>query len=115
MRFLASLLFIFLTTPHLHAAGLERLKYNNPGLIVDLGVGLWAWPVPADADGDGDNDLIVVCPDVPYNGAYLFENASPPASKQKLPVFKPAKKLSAGAFQVTPSYVTDANGKTTVR
>jgi len=21
--------------------GLERLKYNNPGLVVDLGVGLW--------------------------------------------------------------------------
>ncbi|MEY3772410.1 MAG: hypothetical protein RL067_424, partial [Verrucomicrobiota bacterium] len=26
--------------------GLERLKYNHPGLVVDLGVGLWAWPLP---------------------------------------------------------------------
>jgi predicted neuraminidase len=34
-------------------AGLERLKYNNPGLVVDLGVGLWAWPLPMDVDGDG--------------------------------------------------------------
>lgn len=23
-----------------------RLKYNNPDLIVDLGVGLWANPIP---------------------------------------------------------------------
>lgn len=99
--------------PTIHAAdGLERLKYNHPGLVVDLGVGLWAWPVPADADGDGDHDLIVVCPDVPYNGTWFFENAS---GKEKFPIFKPAKKLSNGAFQVTPSYVTDANGKTIVR
>ncbi|WP_425618666.1 FG-GAP repeat domain-containing protein [Anatilimnocola sp. NA78] len=94
------------------AAELERLKHNNPGLVVDLGVGLWAWPVPADADGDGDNDLIVVCPDVPYNGTYLFENT---AGKVKMPVFKPGKKLSNGAFQVTPSYITEEAGKTTVR
>ena len=43
--------------------GLARLKYNNPGLIVDLGVGLWAWPVPCDADGDGEYVLSVSCPD----------------------------------------------------
>ncbi len=41
---------------------LQPLKYNNPGLVVDLGVGLWAWPVPCDADGDGDLDLIVATP-----------------------------------------------------
>jgi hypothetical protein len=98
------------------ADGLERLKYNHPGLVVDLGTGLWAWPVPADADGDGDHDLIVVCPDKPYNGTYLFENPSTPANRQaKFPVFKPARRLSEGAFQVTPSYVTDAKGKSTVR
>ena len=54
---------------------LARLKYNNPDLVVDLGVGLWAWPVPCDADGDGDFDLIVSCPDKPFNGIWLFENA----------------------------------------
>ena len=102
------------------STGLERLKHNNPGLVVDLGVGLWAWPVPCDADGDGDFDLIVSCPDKPYNGTYLFENptlsnlrdVSPPvlgaAAHQpvnKFPVFKPARRLSAGHFNVTPSYV----------
>ena len=54
--------------------GLERLKYNHPGLVVDLGVGLWAWPLPMDFDGDGDLDLVVNCPDKPYNGVYFFEN-----------------------------------------
>jgi len=86
---------------------LERLKHNNPGLAVDLGVGLWAWPVPCDADGDGDFDLIVSCPDKPYNGTYLFENPSGGKNgrNEKFPVFKPARRLSAGQFNVTPSYV----------
>ena len=25
---------------------LQPLRYNNPGLEVDLGVGLWPWPLP---------------------------------------------------------------------
>ena len=85
------------------ADGLQRIKYNNPGLVVDLGVGLWAWPVPWDVDGDGDHDLIVVCPDKPYNGTYLFENVSGP--REKLPVFKAAKRLGAGKHYTMPSYV----------
>jgi len=36
---------------------LKRLKYNHPGLVVDLGVGLWAWPLPMDYDDDGDVGL----------------------------------------------------------
>lgn len=53
-----------------------RIKYNNPGLEVDLGVGLWAWPLPIDMDGDGILDLVVACPDKPYNGLYLFKRAA---------------------------------------
>ncbi len=90
-------------TPLFAADGLQRIKYNNPGLVVDLGVGLWAWPVPWDVDGDGDHDLIVVCPDKPYNGTYLFENVSGP--REKLPVFKAAKRLGAGKHYTMPSYV----------
>jgi hypothetical protein len=85
------------------AEGLQRIKYNNPGLVVDLGVGLWAWPVPWDVDGDGDHDLIVVCPDKPYNGTYLFENASGP--REKMPIFKAARRLGAGKHYTMPSYV----------
>ena len=48
--------------------GLQQLRYDNPGLVVDLAVGLWAWPMPMDYDGDGDFDLLVSCPDRPSNG-----------------------------------------------
>ncbi len=74
------------------ADSLHRLKYNNPDLVVDLGVGLWAWPLPMDFDGDGDLDLVVCCPDKPYNGAYFFENAS----GEKFPVFRPGVRFSRG-------------------
>ena len=40
------------------AQALERLKYNNPGLTVDLGVGLWAFPLPMDFNGDGIPDFL---------------------------------------------------------
>lgn len=87
------------------AEGLERLKYNNPGLVVDLGVGLWAWPLPMDFDGDGDLDLVVNCPDKPYNGVYFFENNTGDTAKNKLPVFKPARRISKGLENVQVSYV----------
>lgn len=84
------------------AAGFQRLQYNNPGLTVDLGVGLWAWPIPMDFDGDGDLDLVVVCPDKPYNGVWFFENVS---GNVKLPVFKPARRISKGEFNTQVSFV----------
>ncbi|WP_165070701.1 DUF4440 domain-containing protein [Paludisphaera rhizosphaerae] len=84
---------------------LERLKYNNPGLVVDLGVGLWAWPLPMDFDGDGDLDLVVNCPDKPSNGVYFFENTAGPTSRTKLPVFKPGRRISKGLQNVQVSYV----------
>lgn len=81
---------------------LERIKYNHPGLTVDLGVGLWAWPLPMDFDGDGDLDLVVSCSDMPYNGLYFFEN---PGGDSKMPVFKPAVRVSQGAGNIQVSYV----------
>ncbi|GIX05243.1 MAG: hypothetical protein KatS3mg114_1112 [Planctomycetaceae bacterium] len=82
---------------------LQRVSYHHPELVVDLGVGLWAWPVPGDHDGDGDHDLIVVCPDVPYNGTYFFENRE----GSVWPVFAPPKRISHGSPQVTPSYLAE--------
>ncbi len=82
---------------------LKQLPYNNPGLVVDLGVGLWAWPVPWDVDSDGDFDLLVSCPDKPSNGVWMFENSSGP--KVKMPVFEPAKRISKTVHYITPSYV----------
>ena len=103
--FLIALTIFVLQTP-LHGANaprLERLKYNNPGLVVDLGVGLWAWPVPCDVNGDGNPDLIVNCDDKPYNGVYVFMNSG--AGDRKNPVFKPGKRISKGMCNVQPSYV----------
>ncbi len=37
---------------------LERLKYNHPGLTVDLGVGLWAFPLPMDFNGNNIPDFL---------------------------------------------------------
>jgi hypothetical protein len=86
------------------AGDLERLKYNHPGLVVDLGVGLWAWPLPMDHDGDGDLDLVVVCPDKPSNGTYVFENPGD-AADAKWPVFRPGRRVSAGLQNVQVSHV----------
>ncbi|MBN2295021.1 MAG: VCBS repeat-containing protein, partial [Pirellulales bacterium] len=81
---------------------LERINYNNPGLEVDLAVGLWAYPIPMDFDGDGDMDLVVSCPDTPYKGTYLFEN---PGGDKKFPVFKAGKRIGQGPAYIMPSYV----------
>ncbi len=86
-------------------ATLEPLKYNHPGLVVDLGVGLWAWPLPMDYDGDGDLDLVVNCPDKPYNGIYFFENAAGDTAQNPMPVFKPGVRISKGAQNVRVSQV----------
>jgi predicted neuraminidase len=85
--------------------GLEPLPYANPGLVVDLGVGLWAWPLPCDADGDGDYDLLVSCPDKPSNGVWFFENPGTDTAVDPLPVFRPGRRLSPTVHYVMPSYV----------
>ena len=87
------------------ATELRPLPYNDPDLVVDLGVGLWAWPVPCDADGDGDFDLLVSCPDKPSNGVWFFENDTGDTRDAAMPVFAPARRLSATVHYVMPSYV----------
>ncbi len=103
-------LILALTAAEGPVGGLERLKYNHPGLVVDLGVGLWAWPLPMDFDGDGRLDLVVNCPDKPSNGTYVFLNPGD-AAGDKMPVFAPAKRLSRGLQNVTSSVV---DGRTRV-
>ena len=87
------------------AQEMRPLRYNNPGLAVDLGVGLWAWPIPCDADGDGDWDLLVSCPDKPSNGVWYFENRSGSTKDNPMPIFYPARKLSSTVHYVMPSYI----------
>lgn len=84
---------------------LERVKYNHPGLAVDLGVGLWAFPSPIDFNGDGRFDLAVSCPDKPYNGLYFFENPGVDTAQNPCPVFKPGRRVSKGLQMAQASYV----------
>ena len=83
---------------------LQPLQYNNPGLNVDLGVGLWAFPLPMDYDNDGDLDLLVGCPDKPSNGTYFFENPSQDPN-EKMPVFKPGVRIAHGSHFMQMSVV----------
>jgi hypothetical protein len=57
-----------------------------------------------DFDQDGDLDLVVNCPDKPFNGVYVFENSGGTASSV---VFKPPRRISAGMQNVQVSYVGD--------
>lgn len=83
---------------------LRPLRYHQPDLAVDLGVGLWAWPMPMDYDNDGDLDLLVACPDKPSNGVYYFENPTQdPSNKQ--PVFRPGIRLGKTTHNFQVSYV----------
>jgi endonuclease/exonuclease/phosphatase family metal-dependent hydrolase len=102
---LPSVLALLLASTCAASARLERLAYHNPGLLVDLGVGLWAWPLPMDLDGDGLTDLVVVCTDVPYNGVYLFANSGGTDPATGLPVFHPGVRLGAAVDNAQVSYV----------
>jgi hypothetical protein len=66
------------------------IKQNNPGLSVDLAVGLWAVPLPMDYDRDGRMDLVISCPDTPYKGIYFFKNIGTTSA----PYFAPAVRLT---------------------
>lgn len=83
---------------------LQPVRHHDSTLIVDLGVGLWAHPLPMDFDRDGDFDLLVSCPDKPFNGTYFFENKS---GNIKLPVFEPPVRIGDGFHSIRVSAVGD--------
>lgn len=80
-----------------------RLKYNNPDLIVDLGVGLWGTPIPVDYDKDGLMDLLMTCYDTPFKGLYFFRNIG----TANEPLFDVPKKLSSKSFYNTQASYVD--------
>jgi len=52
----------------------DRVTYGRAGVRDRLAVGLWAHPAPVDIDQDGNLDLVVSCPDNPFNGIWYFRN-----------------------------------------
>src|SRR5687768_3995270 len=96
-------LFLVLSVTPAHGQDLKPLKYNHPGLVVDLQAGLWALPMPMDYDRDGDADLLVVVNDVPGRGIYFFENDE--GRGVKMPVFKPGVRIDTAMHNIQLSYV----------
>lgn len=97
-----TILLILLLAVRCLAAELEPVSFNNPGLTVDLGVGLWAQPLPMDWDNDGDLDLVVSYNDVPNKATLVFENIS---GNVKMPIFKAPFKVGASYTNIQISYV----------
>lgn len=107
IRWWPSLILLFASICVSEELDLQALKYNNPGLVVDLGVGLWAWPLPMDFDEDGDLDLVVVCPDKPSNGTYFFENRGETQriGTQDITVFAAGRRIGRGRQNAQLSHV----------
>ncbi|HBE69398.1 MAG TPA: hypothetical protein DDW52_14730, partial [Planctomycetaceae bacterium] len=85
---------------------LKPLPYNNPGLVVDLGVGLWADPLPVDYDQDGDWDLLVSCSDKPTASVLFFENVSDDPAV-KMPVFAAGVRVARAHKYMTASQLKE--------
>lgn len=82
-----------------------KLKYHNPSLLADLGVGLWAWPLPMDWNNDGLMDLIVACTDRPSNGIHVFLNTGKVDPITSLPIFSAGKNIGPAGPSPEISYV----------
>ena len=99
-----------------YQSGLQKLEYNNPGLLVNLDVGFKSDPMPMDFDGDGDYDLLISeSSSYTESGVFYFENIS---GNVDFPIFRYGMKVSTERFR--QGYdgmcfeVSEVNGRTHV-
>ncbi len=83
----------------------KRMKFNNPGLEVPVGVGLTCCPLVLDYDGDGKTDLLLSCECRRWNTTHFFRNLG--RAGESDPVF--AKGVKVGPSGRNPVY-TSFNG-----
>lgn len=81
----------------------DRITFGRAGVRGRVAVGLQPYPAALDADGDGDMDLVIACPDRPYNGLYLFTNIG----SNREPLYDRAEWLGPGFRELTAA---DFNG-----
>ena len=65
--------------------GFVRMKFNNPGLVVDMGIGIWGRAEPYDYDGDGKRDIILRSFSKPSQWTLFYRNPGLPPDA--MPVF----------------------------
>tara|TARA_R110002167_G_scaffold73727_1_gene206475 strand:- start:11302 stop:13320 length:2019 start_codon:yes stop_codon:yes gene_type:complete len=92
--------------------GIQKLEFNNPGLLVDLDVGFKSVPMPMDFDGDGDIDLLLSqSGSYVESGIFYYENIS---GNVDMPVFRFGEQVSTDRFRLGYDgkffEVSDVNG-----
>jgi len=87
-----------------NAPKLKRMRFNNPGLVVDLGVGLWGNPLPMDADGDGELELYVASMGKPDRGIYAFKPLDDGPGPMR---FAPGEKVSTAMHNLRTARTHD--------
>lgn len=99
-----------------HRYGVEKLAYNNPGLLVDLDVGFKSVPLPMDFDGDGDLDLLVAASgSYAEVGIFYFENISGNVDN---PVFRAGEEVYPERYPIGVDWASvaasDVNGRVNI-
>ena len=99
-------------TTETNTGKMNIVPYNNPDLLVDVGVGAWASSFVVDNNGDGYMDLIVSGNSKPYNGTYIFYGTAESQSDESedYMVLEKGRYLKKGLNDVCSTYYYDENG-----
>lgn len=77
--------------------GFVRMKFNNPGLVVDMGVGIWGRAEPYDYDGDGKRDIVLRSFSKPSQWTLFYRNPGLPSDA--MPIFPKGVSVDESAIR----------------